>query len=170
MHLSIVGLLAIFIAEGNYAYAHQLFNSGEYRIAGYLIQIATQPEMPAVDTVAKILVRVADNNGNDMRDVNIGLKLYKNDVLYYTYPITLLKDGHFEMNYMFRESGVYVVEVSVYEHDGSVVTAKFNLGIVREFAYIFISMIILGVTMPACIVIGIVWYRRRIKTTRYSDK
>ncbi len=168
IHVSIVmSLLAIFIAQGNYVYAHQLFNSGGYRIAGYLIQIATQPEMPAIDTVAKILVRVADDDGNDMRDINVGLKLYKNDVLYYTHPITLLKDGHLEINYIFREPGVYIAEISIYEHDGNVITAKFNLGIVREFAYIFISMIILGVTMPACLVIGIVWYRRRIKTTSH---
>ncbi len=145
------------------AYAHQLFNSGEYRIAGYLIQVATQPEMPAIDSTATILVRVADSDGNDIKDVNVGLRLYKNDQLYYSHPITLLKDGHLEINYVFREPGVYVTEVSVYEHDGDVITAKFNLGIVKEFAYIFISMVILGVAMPAAIGIGIVMYRKKTK-------
>jgi hypothetical protein len=116
-----------------------------------------------VDTVAKILIRVADSNGNDMRDVNVGVKLYKNDVLYYTHPITLLKDGHLEIDYIFKEPGIYIVEVSLYEHDGNVVTANFNIGIVKEFAYIFVSMIILGVTMPAVIVAGIILYKRRIR-------
>jgi hypothetical protein len=156
-------LLVVILSLSNYSYAHQLFNSNEYRIAGYIIQIATQPEIPAVDTVAKILIRVADSNGNDMRDVNVGVKLYKNDVLYYTHPITLLKDGHLEIDYIFKEPGIYIVEVSLYEHDGNVVTANFNIGIVKEFAYIFGSMIILGVTMPAVIVAGIILYKRRIR-------
>jgi hypothetical protein len=156
-------LLVVILSLSNYSYAHQLFNSSEYRIAGYIIQIATQPEMPAVDTVAKILIRVADSNGNDMRDVNVGVKLYKNDVLYYTHPITLLKNGHLEIDYIFKEPGIYIVEVSLYEHDGNVVTANFNIGIVKEFAYIFGSMIILGVAMPAVIVAGIILYKRRIR-------
>jgi hypothetical protein len=161
--LTIVVSSSILLDMDAYVYAHQLFNSGEYRIAGYLIQVATQPEMPAIDSTATILIRVADSDGNDIKDVNVGLRLYKNDQLYYTHPITVLKDGHLEINYVFREPGVYVTEVSVYEHDGDVVTAKFNLGIVKEFAYIFISMVILGVAMPAAIGIGVMMYRKKMK-------
>jgi hypothetical protein len=161
--IAILTLLLVILSLSNYSYAHQLFNSSEYRIAGYLIQIATQPEMPAVDNVAKILIRVADNNGSDMRDVNVGVKLYKNGVLYYTHPITLLKDGHLEIDYIFKEPGIYIIEVNVYEHDGNVVTANFNIGIVKELFYIFGSMIILGVAMPAAIVTGIMLYKRRIR-------
>ncbi len=167
--ITILTLLLVILSLSNYSYAHQLFNSSEYRIAGYLIQIATQPEMPSVDTVAKILIRVADSNGNDMSDVNVGVRLYKNDALYYTHPITLLKDGHLEIDYIFKEPGIYIIEVSLYEHDGNVVTANFNIGIVKEFAYIFISMIILGVTMPAVIVTGIILYKRR-KIRRHQVK
>ncbi len=145
------------------AYAHQLFNSGEYRIAGYLIQIATQPEIPAPNTIATILTRVADNNGNDLNDVTIGLRILKNDTLVYAFPPTIARDGHLTLNYVFTEPGVYVIEVDVYNTDGSTVSAKFNIGIVREFGYIFISMVVLGAIMPAVIVAGIVIYKRRRK-------
>ncbi len=170
--LTVVNLLFLVISSlqfSNYAYAHQLFNSSEYRIAGYLIQISTQPEMPAVDTVAKILIRVADRDGNDMKDVNVGVKLYKNGVLYYTHPITVLNDGHLEIDYIFKEPGIYITEVDVYEHDGNVITANFNIGIAKEFAYIFESMVILGVTMPAALVAGIMLYKRRIRAASLSD-
>ncbi|MEM0479920.1 MAG: hypothetical protein QXR94_00755 [Candidatus Nitrosocaldus sp.] len=164
--MSIVSLLAISLTLTmlvHYAYAHQLFNAGEYRIAGYLIQVATQPEIPAPNTIATILARVADTNGNDLRDVTVGLKILKNDTLVHAFPPMLARDGHLVLNYVFDEPGVYVIEVDVYNADGSTVNAKFNIGIVREFGYIFISMVVLGAIMPAVIVAGIIVYKRMKK-------
>ncbi|MCS6767248.1 MAG: hypothetical protein NZ888_03555 [Candidatus Nitrosocaldus sp.] len=146
-----------------HASAHQLFNSGEYRIAGYLVQVATQPEIPAPGSIARILVRVADSDGNDLRDVTLGLSIFKNDTLVHAFSPMLARDGHLEINYIFEEPGVYVIVVDVYNSDGSIVTAKFNVGIVREFGYIFISMVVLGATMPAAVVAGIMIYKRRSK-------
>ncbi|MEM0495749.1 MAG: hypothetical protein QXE95_06465 [Candidatus Nitrosocaldus sp.] len=162
--MSIVSLLAISLTLTmlvHYAYAHQLFNAGEYRIAGYLIQVATQPEIPATDATAKILVRVADSNGNDLKDITIGVRLLKNDSLVHDFSPILARDGHLELNYIFHEPGVYVIEVNLYNADGNTVSAKFNVGIVREFGYIFISMVVLGAIMPAVLVAGIMIYKRR---------
>lgn len=158
--LSLLAVLTLLYSSS--VYAHQLFNSGEYRIAGYLIQVATQPEIPAPESTAKILVRVADSNGNDLRDVTIGLSILKNDALVHRFPPLLARDGHLEIDYTFHEPGVYVIEVDLYNPDGDTVTAKFNVGIVREFGYIFISMVVLGAIMPAIIVAGIMIYRRRM--------
>jgi len=40
--------------------AHPLFNSGEEWIGDYRIQIATLPEIPAVDEKIQVLLRVVD--------------------------------------------------------------------------------------------------------------
>lgn len=164
MHqVSLLTIHLILTMLASSAYAHQLFNSGEYRIAGYLIQVATQPEIPAPNTVTTILARVADNNGNDLSDVTIGLRILKNDTLVHAFPPITTKDGHLTLNYVFNEPGIYVIEVDVYNTDGSTLNVKFNVGIVREFGYIFISMVVLGAIMPAVIVAGIVIYKRRRK-------
>lgn len=153
-------ILLLTLSYYNEAYAHQLFNSGEYRIAGYLIQVATQPEIPSTDTVAKILVRVADSNGRDLTDITVWVRLMKNDTLVHDFSPLFTRDGHLELNYIFHEPGVYVIEVNLPTLDKDI-SAKFNIGIVREFSYIFISMIVLGAIMPAVLVAGIMIYKRR---------
>ncbi|MFN4337275.1 MAG: hypothetical protein ACK4FV_06840 [Candidatus Nitrosocaldus sp.] len=160
LHILASFLILLLLYYYNEAYAHQLFNSGEYRIAGYLIQVATQPEIPSTDTVAKILVRVADSNGRDLQDITVWVRLLKNDTLVHDFPPLFTRDGHLELNYIFHEPGVYVIEVNLPNLDKDI-SAKFNIGIVKEFGYIFISMIVLGAIMPAVLVAGIMIYKRR---------
>lgn len=152
-------LAVLFVPESE---AHQLFNSDEERIAGYTIQIVTNPEIPGPGSPSKLLVGITDRDGKDVFDVRAGLKIFKDDVLLHELPPGIYKSGHIDMDYVFPESGLYIVEVTIIGPLGKEITAKFNIGILQTFGYIFYSLILFAIIFPAG-VFGAVYFMRRQK-------
>lgn len=143
--------------------AHQMFNSAEQKIGGYRIQVATDPEIPLPETPSLLMVVITDSDGNDLYDVNAGLKIFKNDVLIHEVSPRIYSMGHIDMKYAFPESGIYIVEVSITDPYGKVIGSKFNIGILQPFGYIFYSMVIIGAFFPVTLIGVILFLRRRKK-------
>ncbi len=142
------------------AEAHQLFNSEEEKIAGYKIAIATDPEIPGPGSPSRLLVAITDYDGNDLVDVRAGLKIFKDDVLIRGVEPGIHPNGHFELEYAFPESGLYIVQVTIINPLGKEISSKFNVGIIQTFGYIFFAMVVIGALMPPTI-IGVILIRRR---------
>ena len=97
------------------------------------MQIGTEPEIPAVGKQIKILFRASDRDYNDLIDVKIGMRIYKDDALLEELQPRILSDGHFNKEYTFTDAGIHIVEVDLYTWEGNVITEKFNISTLNPF-------------------------------------
>jgi len=147
------------------AYAHSMFNSGEKFEAGYRIQVATLPEFPQIGEPSQFLVRVT--NGFDYEEVDrftMGIRIYFNEELVDTIPPKSIEGAHWDIDYVWRNSGNHIVKVDLYDigENQEVVTYTFNMGTQNPFGYIFFIAISVG-AMGLVIVAGIIYLPKKFK-------
>ncbi|MEM2759449.1 MAG: hypothetical protein QXU32_06990 [Nitrososphaerales archaeon] len=140
--------------------AHQAFNAQEEVRGGYRISLSTDPEIPGPNNPTLLRIDVTDPNYNMLVDVRVGLKIFKNELLVHEVNPRIDADGHMDIQYSFPESGMYIVEVDVFDPYGKEIAAKFNVGVIQTFGYIFYSMVLVGAFFPAA-VLGIIFLKRR---------
>ena len=58
------------------AEAHALFNSGEEWIGDYRIQIATLPEIPAVNEEIQVLFQIVDADFQELDQFTMGIRIF----------------------------------------------------------------------------------------------
>jgi len=58
------------------AEAHSMFNSGEEWIGDHRIQIATLPEIPAVDEEIQVLFQVVDADFQELDQFTMGIRIF----------------------------------------------------------------------------------------------
>jgi hypothetical protein len=145
--------------------AHSMFNSGEKFEAGYRVQVATLPEFPEIGEPSQFLVRVT--NGFDFEEVErftMGIRIYFNEELVDTIPPKSIEGAHWDIDYVWKNSGNHIVEVDLYDigKNQGVVTYTFNMGTQNPFGYIFFIAITIG-AMGLAIVAGIVYLPKKFK-------
>ena len=148
------------------AEAHPLFNSGEEWIGDYRIQIATLPEIPAVDEEIQVLLRVVDADFQELDQFTLGIRIfYDGEQIDAIMPKTY-QNGHVEMDYFFENSGNHVFRVDLYDvsKDGQPLTYTFNLSAQNPFGFIFIGAVTMGGIMTAIIFIYVYLSKRRSKS------
>ena len=147
------------------AEAHPLFNSGEEWIGDYRIQIATLPEIPAVDEKIQVLLRVVDVDFQELENFTLGIRIFYDGEQVDAVMPTSYQNGHVEMDYIFENSGNHVFRVDLYDlaKDGGILTYTFNISAQNPFGYIFISAVTMGGIMTAIIFIYVYLSKRRSK-------
>jgi len=148
------------------AEAHPLFNSGEEWIGDYRVQIATLPEIPAVDEEIQVLLRVVDADFQELDQFTLGIRIfYDGEQIDAIMPKTY-QNGHMEMDYFFENSGNHVFRVDLYDvsKDGQPLTYTFNLSAQNPFGFIFIGAVTMGGIMTAIIFIYVYLSKRRSKS------
>jgi len=148
------------------AEAHALFNSGEEWIGDYRVQIATLPEIPAVDEEIQVLLRVVDADFQELDQFTLGIRIfYDGEQIDAIMPKTY-QNGHVEMDYFFENSGNHVFRVDLYDvsKDGQPLTYTFNLSAQNPFGFIFIGAVTMGGIMTAIIFIYVYLSKRRSKS------
>ena len=71
----ILPLLFVSITVTTDAYGHSLFNSSEQTLGDYRVQIATQPEFPQIGERSQILIRVTDQDGQEVDRFMMGNRI-----------------------------------------------------------------------------------------------
>jgi len=148
------------------AEAHSMFNSGEEWIGDYRVQIATLPEIPAVDEEIQVLLRVVDADFQELDQFTLGIRIfYDGEQIDAIMPKTY-QNGHVEMDYFFENSGNHVFRVDLYDvsKDGQPLTYTFNLSAQNPFGFIFIGAVTMGGIMTATIFIYVYLSKRRSKS------
>jgi len=151
------------------ANAHSMFNSGEKFEAGYRVQVATLPEFPQIGEPSQFLVRVT--NGFDYEEVDrftMGVRIYFNEELVDTIPPKSIEGAHWDIDYVWRNSGNHIVKVDLYDigENQEVVTYTFNMGTQNPFGYIFFIAISVG-AMGLVIVAGIIYLPKKFKKFKF---
>nr|AIF17708.1 hypothetical protein [uncultured marine thaumarchaeote KM3_78_E10] len=149
------------------AEAHALFNSGEEWIGDYRVQIATLPEIPAVDEEIQVLFQVVDGDFQELDQFTMGIRVFYDGEQIDAIMPKMYQNGHMEMDYIFEMSGNHIFRVDLYDisQDGRVLTYTFNIGAQNTFGFIFIGAITMGGIMTAIIFIYVYFSRRKAKST-----
>jgi hypothetical protein len=148
------------------AEAHALFNSGEEWIGDYRIQIATQPEIPAVDEEIQVLLRIVDADFKELDQFTMGIRIFYDGEQIDAVMPNMYQNGHMEMDYIFEMSGNHVFRVDLYDvaADGEPLTYTFNISSQNTFGFVFISAVTMGGIMTAIIFIYVYLSKRRSKS------
>ena len=145
--------------------AHPMFNSGEEWIGDYRIQIATLPEIPALDEEIQVLFQVVDGDFQELDQFTMGIRVFYDGEQIDAVMPKMYQNGHMEMDYIFEMSGNHVFRVDLYDvsKDGQALTYIFNISAQNPFGYIFISAVTMGGIMTAIIFIYVYLSKRRSK-------
>ena len=148
------------------AEAHSMFNSGEEWIGDYRIQIATLPEIPAVDEEIQVLFQVVDYDFQELDQFTMGIRIFYDGEQIDAVMPKMYQNGHMEMDYIFEMSGNHVFRVDLYDvaDDGQPLTYTFNISSQNTFGFVFISAVTMGGMMTAIIFIYVYWSKRRSKS------
>jgi len=147
------------------AEAHPMFNSGEEWIGDYRIQIATLPEIPAVDEEIQVLFQVVDADFQELEQFTMGIRVFYDGEQIDAVMPKMYQNGHIEMDYIFEMSGNHVFRVDLYDitDDGRPLTYTFNISSQNTFGFVFISAVTMGGMMTAIIFIYVYWSKLRSK-------
>jgi len=148
--------------------AHSLFNSGEKFEAGYRVQVATLPEFPEIGGASQFLVRVTE--GFDYVEVDrfrMGIRIYYNEELIDTIPPKSIEGSHWDLDYVWKNSGNHIVKVDLYDigENQEVITYTFNMGTQNPFGYIFFIAIAVG-ALVLTVVVGYIYLPKKLKKSK----
>ena len=148
------------------AEAHPLFNSGEEWIGDYRIQIATLPEIPAVNEEIQVLLRIVDADFEELDQFTMGIRIFFDGEQIDAVMPNMYQNGHMEMDYIFEISGNHVFRVDLYDvaADGEPLTYTFNISTQDTFGFVFIGAVTMGGIMTAIIFIYVYLSKRRSKS------
>ena len=148
------------------AEAHSLFNSAEEWIGDHRIQIATLPEIPAVDEEIQVLFQIVDADFQELDQFTMGIRIFYDGEQIDAVMPKMYQDGHMEMDYIFEMSGNHIFRVDLYDvaDDGQPLTYTFNISSQNTFGFIFISAVTMGGIMTAIIFIYVYLSKRRSKS------
>ncbi len=147
------------------AEAHSMFNSYEEWIGDHRVQIATLPEIPAVEEDVQVLLRVVDADFQELDQFTLGIRIfYDGEQIDAIMPKTY-QNGHVEIDYIFEMSGNHIFRVDLYDvsEDGRVLTYTFNISAQNPFGFIFIGAVTMGGIMTAIIFTYVYLSKRRSK-------
>jgi hypothetical protein len=159
-------LAAIILAPlVQYADAHSLLNSAESTIGNNRIQIATDPEIPATNKTAKILLHVTDLNLNDVERFKIGIRIFYQDKQVDGIPPQTIEGGYWNFNYAFKKPGNHIFRVDLYDSQDKVTTHTFNMSTQNPFGYIFFYVIMSGAVGTA-VLTGYIYLPKKLRRAK----
>jgi len=148
------------------AEAHPMFNSGEEWIGDNRIQIATLPEITAVNQELQVLFQVVDADFQELDLFTMGIRIFYDGEQIDAVMPKMYQNGHMEMDYIFEMSGNHIFRVDLYDvaKDGQPLTYTFNISSQNTFGFVFISAVTMGGMMTAIIFVYVYWSKRRSKS------
>ena len=104
---------ALIINPSHQVYADSLKSALKQRIGNYEVEMVTDPKSPVIGQNNRILLRFGSINGDDLIDVPIVIRIFKDNIELEKTREILVPYGHYNYNYVFPESGRYIVFVDV---------------------------------------------------------
>jgi hypothetical protein len=165
-------LVTMTLVEQRVVFADTIKGAIRQRIGNYDMEMKTLPQNPVVNTNSKIQLRVGSVEGDELVDIPIVIRISKGgSELTRTNPISVTY-GHLTFPYTFNQSGIYSLDVDVYDtsYNSQNITFTFPITVVSPFMSFFtpsqqLSGASLGVVLIAASIIsgiaGTVYIRRK---------
>ena len=125
--LALAFSLALVTLVGAQAFADPLHGASKQRIGNYDFEMTTEPKNPEAGDPTTVMLRFAGVNGDDLVDVPIALRLFKDGTEIYRSNPIVVPYGHHSFEYSFREPGRYAlyVDLTDYAYSGETLTFTF---------------------------------------------
>jgi hypothetical protein len=149
--------IASVINPSQQGYADSLKSAIKQRIGNYEGELVTDPKNPVIGENSRILLRFGSVNGDDLIDVPIVIRIVKDNVALEKTQQILVPYGHYNYDYVFPESGRYIVYVDVNDVAYSRQTLNFIyfIDIAESWNYGSLSSAIILVIVVVAVIVGI---------------
>ena len=104
---------ALIINPSQQVYADSLKSALKQRIGNYEVEMVTDPKSPVIGQNNRIILRFGSVNGDDLIDVPIVIRIFKDNIELEKTDQILVPYGHYNYDYVFPESGRYILYVDV---------------------------------------------------------
>ena len=152
-----------FVALITYEILNPPFSSDAAKVGNYEVQVSTTPSVPDVGKDTKIHFLVTDEDGNQISNVRMGVKIYYGDDLTKEFPPANYP-GSWDADYVFQEPGNHVVKVNLFDpNTANADSYDFNITTLSLYTSIFVVLVIAGVGGAAGIVIAILFFTKRTR-------
>jgi hypothetical protein len=123
--------LALIAFAGAQAFADPLQGASKQRIGNYDFEMTTDPKSPVPGDPTMIMLRFAGVNGDELVDVPITLRLFKDGAEVYRPNPIVVPYGHHNLEYTFKDPGRYVlyVDLNDYAYSGETLTFTFLINV-----------------------------------------
>ena len=105
------------------AFAHSFFggndasfNGTQTQIIGnYVVELLVNPSKPMIGKDTSFLFRLTSNAGDELIELPVSFSIFKDGKPVFSNPnnFTLVRQGHYDFNYIFSEPGKYVLFVDI---------------------------------------------------------
>ncbi len=170
--LCLLLLISTTLVEQRVVFADTIIGAISQRIGNYDMEMKTLPQTPIVNTNSKIQLRIGSVEGDELVDIPIAIRISKGgEELTRTNPISVTY-GHFIFPYKFNQTGVYSLDVDVYDtsYNSQNITFTFPITVNSPFMSFFtfsqpLNSTSLEVVIIAVAIIsgaaGTVYFRRK---------
>jgi hypothetical protein len=165
-------LVSMTLVEQRVVFADTIKGAIRQRIGNYDMEMKTLPQNPVVNTNSKIQLRIGSVEGDELVDIPIVIRISKGgSELTRTNPISVTY-GHFTFPYTFNQSGIYSLDVDVYDtsYNSQNITFTFPVTVISPFMSFFtpseplsvVSVVIVLIVVSIISgVVGTVYVRRK---------
>jgi hypothetical protein len=165
-------LVSMTLVEQRVVFADTIKGAIRQRIGNYDMEMKTLPQNPVVNTNSKIQLRIGSVEGDELVDTPIVMRISKGgSELTRTNPISVTY-GHFIFPYTFNQSGIYSLDVDVYDtsYNNQNITFTFPITVISPYMSFFtpseplnVVSLVIVLTMVSIIsgVAGTVYIRRK---------
>jgi hypothetical protein len=132
-------LVSMTLVEQRVVFADTIKGAIRQRIGNYDMEMKTLPQNPVVNTNSKIQLRIGSVEGDELVDIPIVIRISKGgSELTRTNPLSVTY-GHLTFPYTFNQSGIYSLDVDVYDtlYNSQNITFTFPITVVNQFMSFF---------------------------------
>ena len=165
--------IASVINPSQQGYADSLKSAIKQRIGNYEGELVTDPKNPVIGENSRILLRFGSVNGDDLIDVPIAIRIVKDNIVLEQTQQILVPYGHYSYDYVFPESGRYILYVNVNDVAYSKQTLNFiyfiDISESSSFSLslaIIVAVVTVGVTLAVSLIFVQRKKKRAIKNTK----
>ena len=157
---------ALIINPSHQVYADSLKSALKQRIGNYEVEMVTDPKSPVIGQNNKIILRFGSVNGDDLIDVPIVIRIFKNNIeLEKTHQI-LVPYGHYSYNYVFPESGRYILYVDVDDmaYSNQILNFIYFIDVPESWNNSSLPLAIITVGVIATVItsiVGVIFFQRK---------
>jgi hypothetical protein len=123
------------------AFADPLNNvQSRQRIGNYDFEMTTEPAPLVSDAPAKVILRIASVNGDDLVDVPLTLRLVRDGQELQQLGPVIVPFGHYAYEHMFAEPGRYVLyaDLTDYAYSGQTLTFTFIINVAGPYDPLYV--------------------------------
>jgi hypothetical protein len=159
---------AIIINPLYQVYADSLKNALKQRIGNYEVEMITDPKSPLIGQNNRILLRFGSVNGDDLIDVPIVIRIFKDNIELEKTDQILVPYGHYNYDYVFPESGRYILYVDVNDvaYSNQILNFIYFIDVPESWNNSSLPLSILTIVVIAIVVttiVSVIFFQRKKK-------